>query len=363
MLTHSSVPSSSEPPSETAGATVSAQPGSAQSDGTRLSEAPHEFGSKVMSDHKPQYRQVLQPVPMYVLDRLSKPHFKDGEQAESNEDPFVESMKGDWRQLLSTINERQAYSGDLVTHEDTFPYEIPNLEEKWGGDRRLMRALNSDVESEYGEEEENSKRKRGYVFTRIFDLRSKARYWMSPEKRKDWKPALFQILLTNSFVPLLLRQFTFALSVIALGLAGRIEYSTRNFDVPQQPSSIMVLCVQSCAIIYLCYISYDEFTSQPLGLRDPTAKIRLILLDLLFIIFSSANLALAFNTLYDNRWVCEVGTAASTETTSMSVCDRQRTLAAFLFIILCMWVLVFTVSIFRVVQIFSKNHVRPGRLK
>ena len=53
----------------------------------------------------------------------------------------------------------------------------------------------------------------------------------------------------------------------------------------QQPSTIMALVVQSCALVYVIYIAYDEYTGKPLGLREPMSKMRLILLDLLFIIF------------------------------------------------------------------------------
>ena len=74
------------------------------------------------------------------------------------------------------------------------------------------------------------------------------------------------------------------------------------------------------------------------------------MLDLLFIVFDSANLSLAFDTVYDVRWSCR--SADFQEGTMNSdivnpICDRQRALAAFLFLALCAWVSTFMVSVFR----------------
>ncbi|ODV86429.1 hypothetical protein CANARDRAFT_189928, partial [[Candida] arabinofermentans NRRL YB-2248] len=169
-----------------------------------------------------------------------------------------------------------------------------------------------------------------------------------------WKPKLAEILMSNSYIPLFFRAFTLLLTCVALGLACRIMILSNRLDtedhVSQQPSTIMAITVQSVAIVYLLYISFDEFTSKPLGLRDPRAKIRLILYDLLFIIFSSANLALSFNTLYDSRWVCR-GSIQGHLIGSM--CEKQRSLSAFLFLILVVWCITFTISVVRVVQMVT----------
>ena len=79
---------------------------------------------------------------------------------------------------------------------------------------------------------------------------------------------------------------------------------------------------------------------------------KLIMLDLLFIIFSSANLALAFNTLDDDRWVCLVSGSSSMYTSFEvgSICRRQRGLVSFLLVATFLWVTAFTISIVRVVE-------------
>jgi hypothetical protein len=48
----------------------------------------------------------------------------------------------------------------------------------------------------------------------------------------------------------------------------------------------------------------DEYFGRAIGIRSATAKLRLVLLDLVFIILNSADLALAFNVLYDSEAGC-----------------------------------------------------------
>lgn len=52
--------------------------------------------------------------------------------------------------------------------------------------------------------------------------------------------------------------------------------------------------------------SYADFGTCvcSLGLRSASTKTLLLLCDLFFVIFSSSNLSLAFDALYDHRWAC-----------------------------------------------------------
>lgn len=124
----------------------------------------------------------------------------------------------------------------------------------------------------------------------------------------------------------------------------------------------MAIIVDVVALIYLIYIMYDEYSGKPLGLRSPKAKMRLIMFDLLFIIFDSANLSLAFDTLFDVRWSCRSVASSADFKDGLDIsravdpiCDRQRALAAFLFLALCAWVSTFTVSVFRLVERVSSG--------
>jgi hypothetical protein len=105
----------------------------------------------------------------------------------------------------------------------------------------------------------------------------------------------------------------------------------------------MAIVVDVIAIPYILYITWDEYTGKPLGLRSPKAKIRLVLLDLFFIIFESANLALAFGALTADNGTCKVGTNGR----NSIICGRVKALCGILMIALVAWSLTFSTSIFR----------------
>ena len=48
----------------------------------------------------------------------------------------------------------------------------------------------------------------------------------------------------------------------------------------------------------------DEYFGKAIGIRSPRNKLLLVLLDLFFIILNAADLALAFNVLYDSEAGC-----------------------------------------------------------
>lgn len=152
------------------------------------------------------------------------------------------------------------------------------------------------------------------------------------------------ILLMHPFVPLIFRGIVFATSTIALGLSGSVHALSKKYSYPQTPSTTMAVVVDVVAIPYILYITWDEYTGKPLGLRSPKAKIRLVLLDLWFIIFESANLALAFAALTDDSGSCQEG---GSNGYNSIICRRVTGLCAFLFLALIAWGMTFSVSIFR----------------
>lgn len=176
-------------------------------------------------------------------------------------------------------------------------------------------------------------------------------------------------------MPLLIRLtvLTFVLAALALGASiynesrdlNNIPVTRQGVVIPneisicrQESSTYMAFIVCSFAVIYLLYITWDEYFSKPLGLRSSRAKIRLLFLDLLFIVFSAANLSLAFYTVRDQQWSClseitnfqdnSTGVEAlSTCARSASLCRRQKALSSVLLIVLIAWVMTFTISIMR----------------
>jgi hypothetical protein len=109
---------------------------------------------------------------------------------------------------------------------------------------------------------------------------------------------------------------------------------------------MMAIIVDAIAIPYILIITYDEYFSKPLGLRSPAAKLRLVLLDLAFIIFESANLALAFESMAGVDGSCEMQTDGLRKT----VCNRSKSLASVLLVALMAWLFTFTISMFRMVE-------------
>lgn len=346
---------------------------------------PFEHAKFSSYNHKPNI------VPPYVLDTLSRVHYKDqlnnsnvntqepptyGKANDEEQylsfanDPFVKSMNNNWHNFINSVKQPTAYTDDRMNLATGFDDDL-KLEGTWGGEERLKLAL---LGTPSAEAHQHNEEKVGF-FTRVFlgtpatkvvadaespRIRSKAGYWMSDAKRKDVFPTLKRIFVQNPLVPLFLRILIIIFSLSALALACSIfNFSKRKYEgtnVEQQPSTIMAIVVQCFAISYVIYIAYDEYSGKPLGLRDPLGKMKLIMLDLLFIIFSSANLSLTFNTLYDDEWVCtndnsplhlQLGVFYPTVHT---ICRRQRALASLLFLVLCLWVLTFTISIIRVVD-------------
>ena len=203
------------------------------------------------------------------------------------------------------------------------------------------------------------------------------RFWLfSPQKRARFLPRLHRMLMRNPFVPLLIRLIVLAFCTAALSLGGAIFQESERLNPPskpgnspagvnedyvcnQQPSTYMAFIVDAAAVIYLCYITWDEYTSKPLGLRSSKAKMRLLFLDLLFIVFSAANLSLAYSTLTDRQWACypqagpgnlnnnNVQAARSVCIKNDRLCARQKALCGVLTIAEIAWLITYSISTLR----------------
>jgi hypothetical protein len=149
-------------------------------------------------------------------------------------------------------------------------------------------------------------------------------------------------------VPLILRLTVWCFSLSALALGGSIQHLSDKGHTDQGPSALMAIIVDAVALVYLVYITFDEYTSKPLGLRSPSAKARLILLDLFFIVFDSANLSLAFNSLSEVTGSCtEAEVNQKFDPRNDSICVRQKALATVLLVALLAWLLTFCLSVLR----------------
>lgn len=169
-----------------------------------------------------------------------------------------------------------------------------------------------------------------------------ARFWKS--KRKVWWIRARNTILRNPMIPLVFRSVVWIFSLIALILAGSIHHRThKNLNLVNTPSTIIAIVVDAVALVYILYITYDEYTGKPLGLRSARAKMRLIFLDLFFIVFDSANLSLAFEGLFENNNACGIHG-------NHEICRRQKGLSSVLLIALIAWLLTFSTSVLRSVK-------------
>lgn len=175
-------------------------------------------------------------------------------------------------------------------------------------------------------------------------------FWLfNASKRRRRLARAHQMLMTHPMVPLVIRLIVFTFSTLALGLAGSIFKQSKHAGCGNSSSTWLALIVDIVAIVYTIYITYDEYTSKPLGLRSHNAKMRLIFLDLFFIVFDSANLSLAFQALTDNRWSCR--SADDPDPTfcpfDKAICQRQKALTGTLLIALLAWLCTFGISTLR----------------
>lgn len=372
----------------------------------RMSELVTE-GVRYNSSGNTSYKDVW-TVPPYVLARLAKqgdlPAASDSRRTDSTEgsksakasesasttgdssgqteyinttiqgsvDPFTETFQKDsnatrWNDFLQTVKAPTADprpQTDSATADEVL--NAYHLNSRWKGETRLVSCFRNGDMSTYLERSStesscstspdlekcsSGKMKRNDSSTDKSNRYYTSEYWMHAGK-DTWKRRINEWVFTNVYVSLIFRIITLILCAVALAVACKIVAS--GVAGARNPSSIMAVAVEPVAIVYILYTTYDEFNSEPLGLRNPTAKIRLILLDLLFIIFGSANLALSYNDIFDPYWLCRAATLVSNpKVRTLHLCNKVKALTSFLFLILVAWCITFTISVFRVVHVFT----------
>ncbi|KAF2435932.1 hypothetical protein EJ08DRAFT_295685 [Tothia fuscella] len=165
--------------------------------------------------------------------------------------------------------------------------------------------------------------------------------------RPWWHWRNFHILpyiMTNQFVPLMFRFFIIATSIIALALGGSIWHETNKTECARDGSTYLAVILDCLAIPYTAYIAWDEFKSEPIGLRKASSKLKLLLPDLLFIVLEAVNLTLAYQALQSKEFAC---TSQGTCRRAHGLCNIQKGLVSVLMIALVAWLSTFVVSLSR----------------
>ncbi|CAO2653615.1 Nn.00g030260.m01.CDS01 [Neocucurbitaria sp. VM-36] len=232
-----------------------------------------------------------------------------------------------WKVFAQSSNydqaEPPASSRGQVVDDDWMKENLPDLETKW-------EPIDNDDQEE----------------------RLKGFWLFNPAKRKRKVIRFHRTVMNHPMVPAVIRMVVLTFSILALALAGAIYHKSDSVGCDNNSSTWMAILVDVIAICYTVYITYDEYTSKPLGLRSHNAKMSLIFLDLAFIVFESANLSLAFQALTDDKWVCRDSPDDDHQACAYTrdICSRQKALTATLLIALLAWIGTFTISTLRLIH-------------
>jgi hypothetical protein len=179
------------------------------------------------------------------------------------------------------------------------------------------------------------------------ELERRGRRKMLLARQRVWWQRMHHIVLRNPVIPLVIRMVVLTFSLTAMGLGAWIlRYSPRSSTM-DEASPKMAVSTNCFAVLYTLYITYDEYAGKPLGLRSANAKMRLIFLDLIFIVFGSANLSLALELVAENYGSGDVRCGA------FAICGRQEALAGMLFMVLFAWLMTFSISVLRYAHLAS----------
>lgn len=174
-------------------------------------------------------------------------------------------------------------------------------------------------------------------------------------RKNAWFMRLGNFVLRHPIAPLIFRLTVLISTISALALATVIYRRERAPDIATNSSgtetsqAIVAIIIDSVAIPYILYMTWDEYTGKPLGLRNPAQKVSLTLLDLIFIVLKSASTALAFEALvYHSGQRMASSPMAGAE--ALQSLDLARGLAALTLVGLIAWILNFTISVFRLAE-------------
>lgn len=143
------------------------------------------------------------------------------------------------------------------------------------------------------------------------------------------------LFFKSGWIPIILRIIQWVCSLASLVLSIYvIRHDDRSFR--QSVSVYLALGVSALALPYLLVIGHDEYYSKPIGQRSPLAKMRQLLLDLIFIVLATVNVTMAFSVVVTSK------------PNGQPTFDHQQIgLAWLLLVVLLAWLLTFVLSVLR----------------
>ncbi|RYP91820.1 hypothetical protein DL770_002076 [Monosporascus sp. CRB-9-2] len=233
-----------------------------------------------------------------------------------HEDPYAR-----WRDFIRS----SAYGLDPNVEHDIVPYEV--LQEQMPGLSRPVR-------------------------TPLHPLDPMTR---RRSRKKTLVMRFKDFVLRHPIAPLIFRLIVLISTLSALAVAVN-RYKTErnpNFRAADETSQAKIaIIIDTIAVPYIMYMTWDEYTGKPLGLRPAAQKVSLTLLDLIFIAFKSASTALAFEALVYHTGNSRPENPEDPEVRRAEATNKRlaEALAALMLVGVISWILNFTISVFRVAE-------------
>lgn len=272
--------------------------------------------------------------------------------------PYVRSS--DWEEApLYRLRSRRASTG---TVEQDIPGSV-SYGSRWAGFMEATIANRPPVLT-------TSQRERAHALWEDYDARGAerrremelgrehfAKQQQPPPKttREHISSCIQYNLKESASAPFLLRLFQLAMSTASLSLGAEIfqmfhnqQSILRNPACKRGATTYMAIAVGASGVIYTACMAGDELLAPPIGIRKPSRKLKLLLMDLFFVVFMSANASLAWAALWADSFPCGKG-SDSCPNEEVGICERQGALIAVLMIAVIAWVGTLSMNLYRLV--------------
>ncbi|KAL9933921.1 hypothetical protein V8E36_007003 [Tilletia maclaganii] len=188
-------------------------------------------------------------------------------------------------------------------------------------------------------------------------------------KRKSALSQFRTFLLLNPFAPFFFRMINLTFTSATLAIAILIHKSLRSIGAGGLVGSSPILGIIFAPLTLAHVFSqiYMEYFGRPIGLWSVRSKLYYTLIELVFVCFWSAELALAFDNLTTSPLECccgasklfraEEAESALTENpgTVSYICRLQGSLAGLSFVSLLAYLIVLAVSLFRIFERVNRS--------
>ncbi|PWN90022.1 hypothetical protein FA10DRAFT_229407 [Acaromyces ingoldii] len=179
-------------------------------------------------------------------------------------------------------------------------------------------------------------------------------------------------LLHNAFVPLLFRLINITFTTTTLAVAIKLYQILRDEDAPDAVGSspIVAIIFSPLTLLHVGIQIWLEYFSRPIGLWRVGSKLFYTLTELIFVCLWSAELSLSFDNYFTSTLVCTTfdspyaGNDSPTVTGNQVlnnpgkkpyICRLQGALIGLVFTSLLAYVIVLTVSLFRIFVRVSRH--------